>query len=180
MLTAFWFLLVLVVIQRLVEVMVAKRNEKQMKAAGAKEFGADHYKWIVLMHVAFFTSLITEVTIGGIGLITFWPLVLAVFILAQAGRFWALLSLGRFWNTKIIVLPGADLVKKGPYKWVSHPNYWIVAIEILTLPLLFEAYITAVLFTVLNAAILLTVRIPKEEEALKWAVKQEREGNYNH
>ncbi|MBU9721236.1 MULTISPECIES: isoprenylcysteine carboxyl methyltransferase family protein [Bacillaceae] len=171
----FWVVIVLIIVQRGFELWIAKRNERWMKGRGAVEFGQDHYKWIVLMHGGFFLFLIGEVVITGGELIPRWPVIISLFLTAQVGRIWALTSLGRYWNTKIIVLPGEKLVRKGPYQWVNHPNYWIVAIELLTLPILFQAWITAVVFTVLNGSILLLVRIPKEEEALKWLTNQEIE-----
>ncbi|RDU36405.1 hypothetical protein DRW41_12785 [Neobacillus piezotolerans] len=155
-----------VIIQRLVELMVARNNEKRMKQEGALEFGQAHYPWMVMMHAAFFLAFVLEVWIFKKGLSPIWPLFLLLFILAQAGRIWALSSLGKYWNTKIIVLPGAAIVKRGPYKFIRHPNYAIVTLELLVIPLLFQAYITAALFAVLNA-IMLSVRIPAEEEALR-------------
>lgn len=88
-----------------------------------------------------------------------------MFLLVQAGRIWALTSLGEFWNTKIIVLPEARPIKRGPYRYLKHPNYVIVSIELLVIPLLFHAYMTAVIFTILNGY-LLSIRIPAEEQAL--------------
>src|SRR5690606_20225813 len=96
-----------------------------------------------------------------------WWVFLIVFAAAQILRVWALASLGRFWNTKILVLPGAKKVKKGPYRWLPHPNYIVVALEILSLPLIFGAWRTALVFTIANALLLLLVRIPAEEKALQ-------------
>ncbi|MFP3360072.1 isoprenylcysteine carboxylmethyltransferase family protein, partial [Planococcus sp. SIMBA_143] len=89
-----------------------------------------------------------------------WTIMLGIFVLAQFLRFWTIKSLGRFWNTKIIVLPDANVVKKGPYRYIKHPNYVIVALEIISLPLIFSSYITAIVFTLLNGILLLKVRIP--------------------
>ncbi len=139
-----------------------------MRSQGAYEAGAAHYPVMVAMHVAFFISLILEVVILGRVLSPFWMLLLGLFLLAQAARIWCLTSLGKFWNTKIIILPGADVVRKGPYKWIRHPNYLIVTIELLILPLLFGAYFTAVIYSLLNLW-MLSVRIPVEEKALKEA-----------
>ncbi|MBD7985534.1 isoprenylcysteine carboxyl methyltransferase family protein [Sporosarcina sp. Sa2YVA2] len=158
--------LTIVIIQRLVELFIAKRNEKWMKRQGAFEAGASHYPYMVAMHVLFFISLIMEVIVLDRELSPVWPLFLAIFLLAQVLRVWCLTSLGKYWNTKIVVLPNAKVVRKGPYKWIRHPNYVIVATELIVLPLLFSAYFTAILFTLLNMW-MMSVRIPVEEQALK-------------
>lgn len=162
----FLFIFIIVVIQRLVELAVAKRNEKWMRSQGAIEVGASHYKWMVLMHSAFFISLLAEVLVFNRPLPSLWGLLLAIFLLMQVLRVWCLSSLGRFWNTKILILPGANVQKRGPYQWIRHPNYVIVTTELLVLPLLFGAYFTAGLFFVLNIW-MLSVRIPAEERALR-------------
>lgn len=156
----------IVIIQRLIELIVASKNEKWMRSQGAFEVGADHYPVMVLMHTGFFVTLLLEVTALDRPLSPIWLVLLTIFLIAQVMRIWCLTSLGKYWNTKILVLPGADVVKKGPYRWIRHPNYLIVTVELLTLPLLFGAYFTAILFTVLNLW-MLSVRIPAEENALK-------------
>lgn len=161
----FYIVLIIVVMQRIIELVIAKRNEKWMRAQGAFEVGAKHYPWMVALHVGFFVALIAEVDLAGREPSTLWPIFLTLFFIAQIARFWCLFSLGKFWNTKIIILPGADVVRKGPYRFIRHPNYAIVAIELLTLPLLFNAYTTAILFSLLNIWIL-SVRIRAEEQAL--------------
>lgn len=163
----FFILFIFVVAQRLLEVVYARSNEKRMRKQGAIEVGADHYKWIVLLHVLFFLSLLAEVLYLGTGLASGWQWFFAIFLIAQVLRVWALSSLGPFWNTKILVLPGASRVRRGPYRWISHPNYVVVAAEIASLPLIFGAWRTAVLFTIANALLLLYVRIPAEERALE-------------
>lgn len=165
--TFFWIVFGFVILQRLLEVMYAKSNERLMKQQGAIEAGASHYKWIVLLHVLFFISLLAEVQYVGAVMWQAWLFFLIVFIIAQILRIWALSSLGRFWNTKILVLPGAEKVKSGPYRWIPHPNYVVVALEIASLPLIFGAWRTALVFTVANALLLLLVRIPAEEKALQ-------------
>lgn len=165
-----WFFAVVfifVIVQRLAEMLYAKSNEKRMKQQGAIESGAAHYKWIVLLHVLFFIALLVEVLFFD-AMETGIPwLFLVIFIVAQTLRVWALASLGQFWNTKILVLPGAEKVKKGPYRWIPHPNYIVVALEIFSLPLIFGAWRTALVFTIANALLLLLVRIPAEEKALQ-------------
>lgn len=147
--------------------MVAKRNEKMMRAKGAYEVGASHYPFMIALHVSFFISLLIEVLYFKSTVVPFYEL-LVVFILLQLFRVWCLASLGMYWNTKIIILPGANVVVKGPYAYIRHPNYLVVCLEIVVLPLLFQAYVTAILFTILNL-IMLSVRIPIEERALKEA-----------
>lgn len=164
----FGIVLSIVILQRLVELFIAKRNEKWMKDQGAFEAGASHYPLMVGMHILFFIVFIIEVSFFDRQLSPIWQILLAIFLLAQLLRVWCLASLGKFWNTKIIVLPDADVVRRGPYKWIRHPNYAIVATEILVLPLLFGAFLTAVLFSILNIW-MMSVRIPAEEKALKKA-----------
>lgn len=165
--TFFYLLAGFVVLQRLLEVAYARSNEKAMRRQGAIEVGAGHYKWIVLLHVLFFFSLLLEVWTIEKGLGAGWPVFLVVFSIAQVLRIWTLSSLGRFWNTKILILPGSEKVKKGPYRWLPHPNYLVVALEIAALPLIFGAWRTALIFTIANALLLLLVRIPAEEKALQ-------------
>lgn len=156
----------MIVIQRGVELIIAKRNERQLKKNGAIEFGAGHYPWMVLLHTGFLTVLIIEVITLNRELSSFWILWLILFVLAQMGRLWVIQTLGKHWNTKIIVLPNSEVIVKGPYKYVRHPNYLIVATEILIISLLFNAFITAIIFSLLNAW-MMSIRIPLEEEALK-------------
>lgn len=161
-----------VILQRLIEVIIAKRNEKRMLAKGAYEVGSSHYPIMIALHVSFFISLIVEVLFFTNTISTFFPLLFMLFLFVQTLRIWCLFSLGSFWNTKVIILPGASVVKKGPYLFLKHPNYLIVCLEIALLPLMFQAYFTAICFTLLNFA-MLSVRIPLEERALREAT------NYN-
>ena len=162
----FYIIITIVIIQRLVELLIAKRNEKWMRSQGAFEAGAGHYPIMVMMHITFFISLLLEVLVINKPLSPLWIPLLSLFLIAQLARVWCLTSLGKFWNTKIIILPGADVVKKGPYQFIRHPNYVIVATELLVLPLIFSAYFTAVVFSLLNLW-MLSIRIPTEEKALK-------------
>ncbi len=155
-----------VILQRVVELVLAKRNEQRLKKNGAIEFGTGHYPWMVFLHTGFFSVLIIEVVAFQREVSSLWMLWLAIFVLAQLGRMWVISSLGEYWNTKIIVLPNAKVIAKGPYKYVRHPNYMIVATEILVISLLFNAVFTAVLFSVLNAW-MMSIRIPEEERALR-------------
>ncbi|MBM7619475.1 methyltransferase [Bacillus tianshenii] len=161
----FFLFYLFVICQRLVELKIAKRNENLMKKKGAVEFGQGHYGYMVLLHIAFLLALLIEVLYLSKEVSPFWPLLISLFIGTQVMRVWAIASLGMFWNTKIIILPNADVVKKGPYRFLRHPNYLVVSLEIIIIPLLFQAYITAFIFTILNAW-MLSVRIPMEEKAL--------------
>ncbi|MFJ7725610.1 isoprenylcysteine carboxyl methyltransferase family protein [Neobacillus sp. NPDC097160] len=161
-----------IILQRVVELFVAKGNEKWMKQQGAVEFGEKHYKYMVMMHVLFFVVLMVEKVLLERGLSRVWPFVLCLFCFAQFIRIWAIASLGKYWNTKILVLAGAQVVRKGPYRFLKHPNYFVVTIELFVVPLLFNAYYTAFLFTILNV-IMLMIRIPEEEKALSALTKYE-------
>ncbi|WP_036843565.1 isoprenylcysteine carboxyl methyltransferase family protein [Pontibacillus marinus] len=161
----FIIIFLLIVLQRIVEVIIAKQNEKWMKNRGAIEHHSDHYKWIVLVHTLFFFSIMIEAFGEELVLNQWKGLLLLLFVCAQAFRVWCLVSLGRYWNTKIIVLPEAELVTRGPYKFMKHPNYVVVAIEFILIPLLFNAYATAFIFPILHG-VLMKIRIPYEEKAL--------------
>lgn len=162
----------LVILQRIAELGIAKKNEKWMKANGGYEVGGEHYKHIVLVHILFFMSLIFEVSYFTKTVSSLWIIYLLFYTLAQGLRAWSLLSLGRFWNTKIIIMPNVNIISTGPYKFIRHPNYLVVVIELLVVPLIFNSYWTAIIFTILNMFVL-SIRIPIEEEALI------RETNYN-
>ncbi|MBL8666147.1 MAG: hypothetical protein JNM48_01655 [Rhodospirillales bacterium] len=154
-------LVMLVLAQRLAEVLWAQRNERRLLAQGAIEIGARHYPLFFLLHGAWLASLALLVPANAP---LFWPLLLA-FVLLQAARLWVIASLGRYWTTRIITLPGAPIVRRGPYRWLRHPNYAIVAAEIAVLPLVFGAWPIALVFSVLNT-LLLRHRIRLEEQAL--------------
>jgi methyltransferase len=161
----FFLFYLFVVCQRLVELGIAKRNERLMNEKGAVEFGQGHYGFMVSLHVAFLLSFLFEVHFLSKEISPLWPALFSLFIGAQIMRVWAITTLGQFWNTKIIILPKVGVVKKGPYRFFRHPNYLVVSLEIIVIPLLFQAYITAFIFTILNAW-MLSVRIPLEERAL--------------
>lgn len=160
-----WFayaILLLVAGQRLGELVIAKRNTAALLARGAVEIGAPHYPLIVALHTIWLVALAGWVTLKS-------PAVnlalLAVFACLQAARLWVLWSLGPYWTTRIITLPGAPLVRRGPYRFVRHPNYLVVVLEIAVLPLVFGAWALAAIFSLMNAAILY-VRIRAENRAL--------------
>jgi methyltransferase len=165
----------LVAVQRIFELFLARRNERRARARGAVERGEGHYLFIVSLHVLWLVSTLVEGSLRGPELPALWPVPLALFLLVQPLRYWALFSLGESWNTKILVVPGASPVRKGPYRYLNHPNYVVVVTEILTFPLIFGAWITALVFTVLNAAVLF-VRIREENRALSEMTGREKPG----
>lgn len=162
----FFLMFTFIIIQRMIELWIAKKNEKWMLRNGGVEYGQNHYKIMVFIHILFFLSLLLEVIVFERMLSEFWSLLLSLFALLQIGRIWVIFTLGKYWNTKIIVLPGAAIVSKGPFRYFKHPNYIIVTLELLLVPLMFNAYITAIVFFFLNQWIL-SIRIPIEENALK-------------
>ena len=153
--------LAFVTLQRLAELLLAERNTKALLSEGAREHGAAHYPLLVAMHAAWLAALWW----WGPGRPVDVPL-LAIFALLQLARLWVIATLGRRWTTRIIVLPGAPLVRTGPYRFLRHPNYWIVTGEIAVLPLIFGLVEVALVFSILNL-IVLAVRIRSENEALR-------------
>lgn len=153
-------ILALVTLQRLGELWLSNRNTRRLLARGAREYGAGHYPLIVLVHSLWLICLWWLAPSRPID--TFW---LAIFVLLEVARVWVLATLGTRWTTRIIVLPDAPLVRRGPYRLVNHPNYWVVAGEIAVLPLVFGLWQIALLFTLLNAAVL-SIRIREESRAL--------------
>lgn len=153
-------ILALITLQRLGELWLSNRNTRRLLAAGAHEVGGSHYPLMIMIHAGWLASLWWYAPWQEIQ--WFW---LAVFILLQVARVWMFISLGKRWTTRIIVLEGAPLVRKGPYRFVDHPNYLIVIGEIASLPLAFGLWTIALLFSVLNGAIL-AVRIRQEDRAL--------------
>ncbi len=159
-------LIAFITVQRLAELWLAQRNTARLLATGGIEFGRSHYPWMVALHAAW---------LGGLWLLArdqpVNPILLAVFVLLQAGRLWVILSLGQRWTTRVIVIPGEQLVAGGPYRWFRHPNYLIVALEIAVVPLALGLPIFAAVFTALNAVILYQ-RIRVENAALMQATGQ--------
>lgn len=154
-----------IVLQRVIELGIAKKNEKKLKMLGALEFGQEHYKFFIILHSMFFLSILIEGYFIQYVEIGFFTFLFILFIILQLARVWVISTLGDRWNTKIIILPNEKLVKRGLYKYIKHPNYIIVTIELLVIPIMFHAYITAVIFSVCNL-VLLKVRIREENKAL--------------
>ncbi len=150
-----------IVAQRLAELARATRNTRRLLARGAVEAGAGHYPAIVALHIAWLAAMLLAVAPETPASL---PL-LAVFVALQSGRIWVIAALGERWTTRVIVLPGAPLVARGPYRWVKHPNYLIVCAEIAVVPLIFGAWWIALVFSVLNL-VMLWHRIRIEDAAL--------------
>ena len=151
----------LVILQRAGELVLANRNTQKLKARGAVEIGAGHYRFIVLMHMAWLMAVLWLMPAP---LVIYWGWI-AVFLLLQAARVWVIASLGPYWTTRIISLPDVPLVKRGPYRFIRHPNYLVVAGEILVLPLAFGEIWVALVFSIANAVVLY-LRIREEETGL--------------
>jgi methyltransferase len=151
----------LVAVERLVELGIARRNTRALLEAGGVEAGGGHYPLIVALHAAWLGAILATVPADAPVSV---PL-LALFVALQGCRAWVLLSLGGFWTTRVITLPGAPLVRRGPYRFLRHPNYVVVVAEIAVLPLAFGAWPVALVFSALNGA-LLAWRISVEDQAL--------------
>ena len=162
---AFGVLIGAVAAERVAELVVSQRNLAWSRANGGKEFGAGHYPVMVVLHTALLVGAAIEARRR-----TFRPVVglpmLGVAAAAQALRWWCIKTLGRQWNTRVVIVPGAGRVNAGPYRIISHPNYVAVIAEGVALPLVGGAWRTALLFTLANAALLRT-RIRVEDEALQ-------------
>jgi methyltransferase len=166
-----WYvvLLVLVALERVLELVVSTRNSRRAKARGGVETGQGHYPAMVALHTGLLLGCLLEVVIADRPFLPWlgWPM-LGLVIASQALRWWCIATLGERWNTRVIVVPGLPLVTSGPYRWFRHPNYVAVVVEGFALPLVHTAWITAVLFTALNIP-LLAVRLRCEEAALATA-----------
>ena len=153
-------ILALVTLQRVGELWLARRNTQRLLAQGAREFGSEHYPLIVLVHALWLATLWLFAL--GRPIDGFW---LAMFILIELARIWVLASIGRRWTTRIIVVPGESLVRRGPYRFVNHPNYMVVICEIAVLPLVFGLPFVALIYSLLNATVLM-IRVREENRAL--------------
>lgn len=163
-------LIVAVALERLAELVVSRRNLAWARRRGGREYGFGHYPFMVCLHTGLLVAAVVEATrrpfIPALG----WSM-LAVVVLAQGLRWWCITTLGPRWNTRIIVIPGLPLVAGGPYRWLRHPNYVAVVVEGAALPLVHTAWVTAVVFTVVNA-MLLRVRISAENAAMRRALAE--------
>lgn len=163
---AFTILLVIVAIERIVELVISKRNLRWSFAQGGIEFGRSHYKYMVAIHVFLLGGSLIEVWLFRPTLTpTLSWMMFLLAIASQALRWWCISSLGKRWNTLVVIIPGKPLSKAGPYRFFKHPNYMAVIIEGFALPMVGSAWRTAAIFTILNAAVL-TARVRSENAAL--------------
>ena len=153
-------ILALVTLQRLFELWLSRRNTQRLLARGAVEHGAGHYPLIVAVHLLWLGALWWLAPGRPVALA--W---LALFLLVEAARLWVLSALGERWTTRIIVLPREELIRRGPYRFIDHPNYLVVICEIFVVPMIFGLWQVALIFSLLNAAVL-AVRIRQENRAL--------------
>jgi methyltransferase len=164
-----WFtaLILATGVERIAEVVISNRNAAWAFARGGREYGQSHYPFMVVLHTGFLLACLAEVYLGDRPFIPLlgWP-ALAIALACQGLRYWCIGTLGRQWNSRIVVVPGLGRVTRGPYRFLSHPNYVVVIAEGIALPLVHTAWITAIAFTVLNAILLFGFRIPTEERAL--------------
>ena len=160
------FLIVVIVAQRSAELYLAHRNQKWMLENGGKEFGNRHYYLFFLLHTGWVMGLAFEAYIRGYVSYN-WYLYFGLFVFAQILRYWSIKSLGKHWNTRIIFIPGQDRIKRGPYRFFRHPNYIAVTLELMAVPMIFGAWITAVIASIFNFVLLIGIRIPAEEKAFE-------------
>jgi methyltransferase len=167
-----WFLLLVALVagERLVELVVSRRNLAWSLARGGTEHGRGHYPFMVVLHSSLLVGAVVEVAVAHRPFLPWlgWPMVVLV-AATQALRWWCISTLGPRWNTRVVVVPGLPLVRSGPYRLLDHPNYVAVVVEGAALPLVHTAWVTAAAFTVLDLA-LLAVRVRAEEAALAAAV----------
>jgi methyltransferase len=168
--TLFVILVLLVGAERVAELILSKRHIAWSVANGGREFGAGHYPAMVALHSALLVGSVVEVLTTGRRFLPWlgWPMLMIV-LAAQSLRWWCIATLGRRWNTKIVVIPGLPLVTGGPYRWLRHPNYVAVIAEGVALPLVHTAWLTSLSFTIANAW-LLRIRINAENTALATAL----------
>lgn len=160
-------LAVVIIIQRLSELYIARRNRMWGLRLGAQEFGVKHYPLFFLLHSGWLIGWIVESSWRGGMVSKFWYCWFTLFIIGQGLRYWCMLSLGRRWNTRILVIPGDEYIRKGPYAFFSHPNYVAVSIELASVPLIFGDVITATIVTLLNGVLILCIRLPEERRGLQ-------------
>lgn len=159
-------LIVALYAERLAELVVSRRNVRRLLAHGGREYGRGHFPPMALFHALFPAAAVVEVLVLDRAFPGFWGgLSLAVVLLAQALRWWAVTALGDAWSVRVVVVPGAPPVTDGPYRLMQHPNYLAVVLEVAAIPLVHGAWLTAIIATALNGG-LLAVRIPLEERAL--------------
>ncbi|SEH57854.1 methyltransferase [Mycolicibacterium rutilum] len=165
-----YYLFILAIgVERLIELVVSRRHTRWSIANGGKEFGQGHYPVMVTMHTLLLVSCVVEVAAAHRPFIPLlgWPMV-ALVCASTVVRWWCVAILGNHWNPRLIVIPDAPLVRRGPYRVLHHPNYTAVAVEVAALPLVHSAWLTTIVFSVANALVL-NVRIRAENAALGYA-----------
>jgi len=156
-----------VAIERLVELRIARRHRSWALDRGAVEYGGSHYPWMVALHVLLLPSCAVEVALferpwqQAVGIT-----MVGVVALTMLLRYWVIVTLGRQWNTRVLLVPGESLAVSGPYRYLAHPNYLAVVVEIIALPMIHSAWLTAIVFSAANA-VLLSRRIMVENRALE-------------
>lgn len=170
-------LVALMGVERLVELGISQRNQRWLLAKGAVEVGRGHYPWMVLQHSLFLASCLVEVWWWAR---PFFPMLAVAMLVAlamsMALRYWVIVTLGRRWTTRVYCLPGEPLIRSGPFRYLRHPNYLAVAVEIAALPMVHTAWVTALVFSLANS-LLLARRIRVEEEGLRRFNDFDRQGS---
>jgi methyltransferase len=156
----------IIIIQRLYELVLSRRNYLWALAKGAREYGAEHFPLFIVLHSLWILSFNLEWLLLKPPVPQGWPFLALGILTAQILRYWAIGTLGRRWNTRILIIPGLSPVTSGPYRFFRHPNYIAVCIEIAAIPALLGAWYTAAVFSLLNMSLLFFVRIPAEERVL--------------
>lgn len=161
------FLTFIIVIQRLSELAVSRRNYRWALQQGGREYGAQHYWLFVVLHTLWIVAFNLEWLLLKPAMPKIWPYLLIIILVAQLLRYWVITTLGRRWNTRIVVINRLPLVRTGPFRFFKHPNYLAVVLEIAAIPAFIGAWYTAIIFSIVNGALLFFIRIPAEERALK-------------
>ncbi|VBB07436.1 isoprenylcysteine carboxyl methyltransferase [Lucifera butyrica] len=160
-------LVLILAAERCIELSIAYRNRRYLMSLGAREFGARHYPLFFVLHGGWLIGWPAEALIRGAAVSDWWPAWAVLLITAQSLRYWCILSLGKCWNTRVLVLPGSPKIYAGPYRYLSHPNYGAVIVELAVVPLLFQAWITAIVASAANFLLLWKLRLPAERQALE-------------
>lgn len=156
-----------VLIQRLFELHTAKKNVTEMLAEGGREYGARHYPAVIALHLIWYPAWIAEGLHNGLHLNSYWPYWAALLLFSEILRYWVMKSLGSQWSMRIIIKPNTRWIRHGPYRYFAHPNYLAVTIELFAIPMLFNAWRTALVATAIYIILLLAFRIPAERKAIE-------------
>ena len=165
--TTLALVLTIVVLQRLSELVLARINYHWAMRRGGREYGAEHYWLFIVLHTLWLVGITVEWLVLRPAVPVLWPFFALLIGAAQILRYWVIHTLGRCWNTRIVVFEQMSMVTSGPYRFLRHPNYVAVALEIIAIPALLGAWYTALAFSMANAALLMLIRIPEEERVLE-------------